>query len=459
VQYCHLVGIAKFIVSRLWLSPFHPHRYKYFHHLLIQKVIVSMHEPASLKRSLNLPLVVLYGLGNILGAGVYVLIGKVAGEAGFYAPMAFIVASVIAALSAFSYAELSARYPVSAGEAVYIFEGFQKKTLSQIVGILIIFAGIASSAAIAHGFYGYMIVFFDLPAALVIIGLITALAFIAAWGIQESVTAAAILTVLEVAGLLLIIFTSIDAGLDGRLAANSATSGVAAAPNLTSMAAWVGISSGAFLAFYAYIGFEDMVNIAEEVKHPESTMPKAIMWCLVISSTLYAIVAWVAITVLDPTSLSVSSAPLADVYSTATGRSPVIITIIGLFAVVNGALIQIIMASRLAYGMATKGLLPSFVSKFLGLINPRTRTPVNATIVVALLIMLFCFLLPLVSLAELTSYLVLTVFSLVNLSLIKIKHRDPTPVGVKAYPTWLPKLGFATSSLFLLSQLSLELMS
>lgn len=188
-------------------------------------------------------------------------------------------------------------------------------------------------------------------------------------------------------------------------------------------------------------------------------MPKAIMWCLVISSTLYAIVAWVAITVLDPTSLSVSSAPLADVYSTATGRSPVIITIIGLFAVVNGALIQIIMASRLAYGMATKGLLPSFVSKFLGLINPRTRTPVNATIVVALLIMLFCFLLPLVSLAELTSYLVLTVFSLVNLSLIKIKHRDPTPVGVKAYPTWLPKLGFATSSLFLLSQLSLELMS
>ena len=111
-----------------------------------------MHESASLKRSLNLPLVVLYGLGNILGAGVYVLIGKVAGEAGFYAPMAFIFASVIAALSAFSYAELSARYPVSAGEAVYIFEGFQKKTLSQIVGILIIFAGIASSAAIAHGF-------------------------------------------------------------------------------------------------------------------------------------------------------------------------------------------------------------------------------------------------------------------------------------------------------------------
>ena len=418
-----------------------------------------MHESASLKRSLNLPLVVLYGLGNILGAGVYVLIGKVAGEAGFYAPMAFIFASVIAALSAFSYAELSARYPVSAGEAVYIFEGFQKKTLSQIVGILIIFAGIASSAAIAHGFYGYMLVFFDLPAGLVIVCLVTGLGLIAAWGIQESVTAAAVLTVLEVAGLLLIIFAGVEAGLDGRLAAHTSSNLTANAPNLSNLAVWVGISSGAFLAFYAYIGFEDMVNISEEVKSPESTMPKAIMWCLVISSTLYAIVAWVAITVLDPASLSASAAPLADVYSTATGRSPFIITIIGLFAVVNGALIQIIMASRLAYGMATKDLLPRFVSPLLGVINPRTRTPVNATIVVAILIMIFCFLLPLVSLAELTSYLVLTVFSLVNLSLIKIKRRDPTPAGVRTYPAWLPKLGFATSSLFLISQLWMELIS
>ena len=318
---------------------------------------------------------------------------------------------------------------------------------------------IASSAAIAHGFYSYMLVFFDLPAGLVIVCLVTGLGLIAAWGIQESVTAAAVLTVLEVAGLLLIIFAGVEAGLDGRLAAHTSSNLTANAPNLSNLAVWVGISSGAFLAFYAYIGFEDMVNIAEEVKSPESTMPKAIMWCLVISSTLYAIVAWVAITVLDPASLSASAAPLADVYSTATGRSPFIITIIGLFAVVNGALIQIIMASRLAYGMATKDLLPRFVSPLLGVINPRTRTPVNATIVVAILIMIFCLLLPLVSLAELTSYLVLTVFSLVNLSLIKIKRRDPTPAGVRTYPAWLPKLGFATSSLFLISQLWMELIS
>ena len=255
-----------------------------------------------------------------------------------------------------------------------------------------------------------MLVFFDLPAGLVIVCLVTGLGLIAAWGVQESVTAAAVLTVLEVAGLLLIIFAGVEAGLDGRLAAHTSSNLTANAPNLSNLAVWVGISSGAFLAFYAYIGFEDMVNIAEEVKSPESTMPKAIMWCLVISSTLYAIVAWVAITVLDPASLSASAAPLADVCSTATGRSPFIITIIGLFAVVNGALIQIIMASRLAYGMATKDLLPRFVSPLLGVINPRTRTPVNATIVVAILIMIFCFLLPLVSLAELTSYLVLTVF-------------------------------------------------
>lgn len=430
-------------------------------------MVDSMQEGQSLKRTLNLPLVVLYGLGNILGAGVYVLIGKVAGEAGLYAPLAFILASVIAALSAFSYAELSARYPVSAGEAVYIFEGFQKKTLSQIVGLLIIFAGIASSAAIAHGFYGYMQVFFDLPAAIVIVVLVASLGLLAAWGIKESVTAAAILTLLEVAGLLLIIYVGLTADLDTAtninlatdIAYSDASNTISNPQTLSHFAVWMGISSGAFLAFYAYIGFEDMVNIAEEVVAPETTMPKAIMWCLVISSTLYAVVAWVAISVLSPESLAASSAPLADVYSAATGNSPLIITVIGLFAVVNGALIQIIMASRLAYGMAKNDLLPISLSQFFGSINAHTRTPVNATAIVVALIIIFSFLLPLVSLAELTSYLVLTVFALVNLSLIRIKIRDPAPIGIRTYPRWLPISGFITASLFLLNQLWLTWVS
>jgi len=118
-----------------------------------------MAETQVLKRSLSLPLVTFYGLGNILGAGIYVLVGKVAGEAGYWAPLAFLLASLVAGISAFTYAELSARYPVSAGEAVYLYEGFHSRGLSQLVGVLIVLSGSVSAAALAHGFSGYLQVF------------------------------------------------------------------------------------------------------------------------------------------------------------------------------------------------------------------------------------------------------------------------------------------------------------
>ena len=164
----------------------------------------------TLKRSLSLPLITFYGLGNILGAGIYVLVGKVAGEAGYFAPLSFFIASIIAAISAFTYAELSARYPVSAGEAVYLYEGFGIQKLSLIVGLMITLAGIVSAAAIAHGFAGYMQVFFDVPRWLAITVLLLLLGGLAAWGISQSVKVAAILTLTEMTGLLIIIFVGAE---------------------------------------------------------------------------------------------------------------------------------------------------------------------------------------------------------------------------------------------------------
>ena len=398
----------------------------------------------TLKRSISLPLITFYGLGNILGAGIYVLVGKVAGEAGYFAPLSFLIASIIAAISAFAYAELSSRYPVSAGEAVYIHEGFGLQKLSLLVGLMITLAGILSAAAIAHGFAGYMQVFFDLPRWLVITVLLLMLGCLTAWGINQSVKAAALLTLAEVAGLLLIIYVGGD-----KLIASGHLSEQVHLLDQTGLSqhfSMVGIFSGAFLAFYAYIGFEDMVNIAEEVKNPQHNMPIAILWCVIISTLLYSAVTLVSISVVTPAELALSDAPLALVYTEATGKAPMVITIIGIFAVINGALIQLIMSSRLLYGMANRQWLPEFLST----INPTTRTPINSTIVTVALMLFFALVFQIVALAEFTSYLVLMVFALVNLALIKIKKKQPAPVGVIVFSVWLPRLGFLTAVSFLL---------
>jgi amino acid transporter len=398
----------------------------------------------TLRRSISLPLITFYGLGNILGAGIYVLVGKVAGEAGYFAPLSFLIASIIAAISAFAYAELSSRYPVSAGEAVYVYEGFGLQKLSLLVGLMITLAGIISAAAIAHGFAGYLQVFFDLPRWLVITVMLLVLGGLTAWGINQSVRVAAVFTLAEAAGLLLIIFVGSDQlMLSAHL---SEQANLLDQVSLSQHFSVLGIFSGAFLAFYAYIGFEDMVNIAEEVKNPQRNMPRAILWCVIISTLLYSGVTLVSISVVTPAELAQSDAPLALVYAQATGEAPVVITMIGIFAVINGALIQTVMSSRLLYGMASRKWLPEYLS----IIHPVTRTPINSTIVTVAVMLFFALVFQIVALAEFTSYLVLMVFALVNLALIKIKQKQPAPDGVAVFTVWLPRLGFVTATSFLL---------
>lgn len=406
-----------------------------------------------LKRTLTLPLVTFYGLGNILGAGIYVLVGKVAGEAGYFSPLSFFIASIVAAISAFSYAELSSRYPESAGEAVYLYEGFGLRQLSLLVGLMIVFAGIVSSAAIAHGFAGYLQVLIDLPRWLIMVSMLLVLGMLAAWGISQSVRVAATLTVVEITGLLIIIYIGADQVPQlGQYYEQSHSLTPGDAPQGFTM---LGVISGAFLAFYAYLGFEDMVNVAEEVKDAQRTMPRAIMLCVIISTLLYSLVSLVSISVLTPSELSRSDAPLADVYFAATGRPPLIISVIGMFAVINGALIQIIMTSRLLYGMAHRGWLPGFLAS----VYPVTRIPLNSTLLSVGLMILFALTLPMVTLAELTSYFILMVFTLVNLALIKIKRDHPDVKGVRVFSVWLPRLGFSTSILFLAVKLVSDFIS
>lgn len=401
-----------------------------------------MPEHAVLKRAFSLPLLTFYGLGTILGAGIYVLIGEVAAAAGVYTPLAFLLAALLAAFSAFSYAELSARYPVSAGEAVYAQRAFGRTGLALAVGLMIVGIGVVSTATLVNGFVGYLQVFLQLPAWLIIVLLVFALSGLAMWGISESAWVAALTTVVEIGGLLLILWVGWPEAQLGQTLQRMAQPGM-------ELVTLVGVLGGAFVAFYAFIGFEDIVNVAEEVREPSRNLPRAVLLALGIATTLYMLIALVAVSLLSPALLGESDAPLALVYSEATGREPVLITLISLSAVVNGALIQVIMASRVLYGMAAQGWLPASLAR----VNPATRTPLRSTLLITVIILVLALWLPLLTLAEITSLITLLVFALVNLSLWRIKRRDPRPPGIIIFPRWLSLAGFLFSFAFALFQL------
>lgn len=393
-----------------------------------------------LKRRINLPLLSFYGIGTILGAGIYVLIGQVAAYAGMYTPWSFLLASVIAGFSAFSYAELATRYPRSAGEAVYIQESFHRPFLSRLVGLLIVAVGVISSATLSHGLLGYLAHFLSWPDTLVMVLSVGLLGAIVIWGIGESVVFASLMTVFEILGLLIIIWVARQglAQLPSELPHMM--------PTLDSLA-WSGILLGAFVAFYAFIGFEDMVNVAEEVIRPQQTLPRGILIALVVTTGLYLVVAVISVLAVQPAILAQQAAPLAYIYEQRTGQAPWLIALIGVASIINGVLIQMVMASRILYGMSRNRWLPNW----LGVVHPRTRTPINATLVVILLILGFALCLPLLSLAKLTSFISLSIFSLINLALLRIKRRGEPSPGFRV-PVWVPVCGAVLSLVFIAYQ-------
>lgn len=404
----------------------------------------SRADQPGLKRALSLPLVVLYGLGVTIGAGIYVLIGATAGQAGIYAPLSFCLAAVVMAPTAASFAELSTRMPVSAGEAAYVRKGFNSRALARIVGLMVVTAGVVSAAAVAIGAAGYISVFIDAPALLIIAAVILAMGLIAAWGIVESVTFAGILTLIEIGGLLLIIAAGL--GKDPTIILKMD----AIVPSTFQTGPWNGIFAAGLVAFFAFIGFEDLVNIAEEAKTPLKTLPRAIFLTLAITTLLYVAVASVAVLSVPLEGLSESVAPLGYVYEQLTGNPPVIISAIAILATLNGIIVQMIMASRVLYGLAVQGDLPSFLSR----VNRVTRTPLAATALVISVVLVLALAFPIEGLAEMTSRVTLSIFVLVNLALLRIKMSgEAAPHGIFCVPAWVPVTGFLASILFLLHDL------
>ncbi|MBV1905238.1 MAG: amino acid permease [Pseudomonadales bacterium] len=400
-----------------------------------------MENQITLKRTLSLPMVVLYGLGTTIGAGIYALVGEIANVAGYYAPFSFFIAALLAGFTAISFAELCGRFPRAAGAALYVKQAFTSERLSTVIGLLVITAGVVSAAALVNGFVGYLhqLISVDRIIAITIVTIL--LASIASWGIAESVTIASIITVVEIGGLLLVISVS---GESLSTLPNRWTELLPSAD----MTSWGGIYFGAVLSFYAFIGFEDMVDVAEEVKNVKHNLPRAILLTLLITTVIYMLLMVTAVLSLTPAELASSQAPLASIYEHHVGEKAVVIGIIGMLAIINGALIQIIMAARVLYGMGSRGQLPGLFSH----VYQRTRTPLIATLVASSLVLILALTGRLATLAEATSIIILTVFSIVNLALWQIKRRDPQPVDVKTYPTWIPVIGFFISFAFVLGE-------
>ncbi|HEC19052.1 MAG TPA: amino acid permease [Gammaproteobacteria bacterium] len=397
----------------------------------------------SLKRALSLPLLTFYGLGTIVGAGIYVLVGAVAEKAGMFTPVSFVLAATIAGFTAFSYAELSSRLPRSAGEALYIQAAFQRPWLASLTGWSVVFIGITSAATIANGYVGYLQVFISLPDWLAIVILVGALGVVAAWGIRESVGLAALITLIEIGGLVYVVLMNTDALL------SLPQRWTELVPPVNGLI-WSGILLGAFLAFYAFIGFEDMVNVAEEVKDAPRTLPRAIVLALLIASGLYLLIAVVAVLALPVDTLAASDAPLATLLAASGQHHRLLISGISLIAVINGALIQIIMAARVLYGMGSSQLAPVFLAR----IHPRTRTPLLATVLVSLAVLILALWLPLVALAQLTSLITLAIFTGVNLALIRLKQRIDAPQGSIQIPIWAPWTAALLCLLILIFQIT-----
>lgn len=392
-----------------------------------------------LARALGLPHAVLYGLGVTIGAGIYVLVGLAAGRAGIHAPMAFMLAAAVMAFSAATFAELGTRMPVSASEAAYVEAAFRRQRMALAVGVLSVVTSAISAATIAVGAAGYVSVFLPLPKPALVIGIILLLGAIATRATLQAVSLAGLMTVIEVAGLAIIIGA-------GFLTLDLVTPIRDMAPGLADATAWHGIASAALLAVFAFIGFEHLVNISEEMKDQRRTLPRALFITLGLTGLLYALVVLIAVSAVPPTELAASPAPLALVFERLTGWPLGVMSAIAVAATLNGILVNMIIIARVLYGLADRGQLP----KCLAQVDQKTRAPVIATLVAVAVILMLALSVPLAGLADLASIGTLVIFVVVNLALIVIKGRETSPPpDIFLCPFWVPVAGMTTSSALL----------
>ncbi len=390
-----------------------------------------------LQRVLGWPVLTLYGLGAILGAGIYSVIGAAAERSGPGLWLAFVASAAVALLTALSYAELATMYPKAGAEFVYLRKAFPRQALIAFAtGIMICASGAATMATVAIAFAGYLQAFMPAPVALVSPILLVVMGGIAIVGVKESAWTTAVFTCIEAAGLILVI----------AVGTTSETFGDALATLPT-----FGIVPGAALVFFSYLGFETIANLAEEAKQPERDLPRAILLSVVIATVIYVLVALATLALLSPTELASSDAPLADAVR---ARSPLIARVLGgiaLFATANTAMASIVSASRVLYAMAEAKQLPSPLAA----VASTRKTPWVATLVIVGAGLALLTLGRIDVVASVSSFASLLAFGSVNVAVLVLRRREPDATRPFRVPSRALPVIAAIATLVLVTQLEL----
>lgn len=402
-------------------------------------------DPPHLRKALGPITLMLYGTGSMLGAGIYALVGTAAGELGNAVWLAFVVAMIAAALTGMSYACLGSRYPRAAGAAYATHRAYRRDMLTYIVGLAVVASGMTSMATGARAIGAELgKVGLAMPAAfgsvvtsytpeilgIVYLGLLSLIVF---RGIRESMALNVVCTIIEVSGLLLVIAIGIRFwGNVNYLQGPPLEDGSG-----FKSVAFPMILSGAVLTFFSFIGFEDVLNVAEETKNPKRDIPIGLLGAMTIATCVYLAVAITAVSVGLPHAELVKGGLRAVVAKAAPWFPPNVFSVITIFAIANTALLNYVMGSRLLYGMAEQGLLP----KALGRVHPTRQTPYVATFFLLALVVALMLIGHVGELASSTTLLLLTVFTVVNIGLVILKFKPNEPRGGFEVPVVVPMLG------------------
>ncbi len=392
-----------------------------------------------LKKELSLFTATLYGIGIILGAGIYVLIGQGAAIAGNAIWISFIVASVIAAFTGLSYAELSGMFPKDAAEYIYTKHAFRKNYLSFLVQWVMIFTLIVSASTVALGFGNYFFYMFGIQPVAAAAGLLVVLSVINYIGIKESANYNIVATLIETSGLVIVVLIGIffigKPGIDYF----ASPSGLGSILSATS------------LIFFAYLGFEELVNLSEETKNASRVIPKALVISLAISTLLYILVSMSAVSIVGADALAKSPAPLTEVVSKVFPQAGTLMSFIALFATSNTVLVILIVVSRMLYGLACNNTFPSVCGK----VGSR-GTPYVSIFIVTVLSLAFLLIGGIKTIALLTDIGIFVIYIFVNASLIWLRYREPdtkrtfrSPFNIGKFPV-LALLGILSSAFMLL---------
>ncbi|MFB5635395.1 MAG: APC family permease [Nitrosopumilus sp.] len=391
---------------------------------------------SELKRQMGLFQLTMYGTGLILGAGIYVLIGEAAGFAGDSVWIAFVLGSIVALFAGFSYAELSSVFPKAAAEYVFIKNAFKNNFFAFLIGWLTAITSIITAATVALGFGGYFAEFVNIPIIISAIGLLVILSIVNFVGIRESAWTNTVFTIIEASGLILIIIIGFTFASPEPVDYTESPTG------------FTGIVIAFVLIFFAFIGFEDMANIAEEVKKPKKTLPRAIILSVIISGVLYVLVSLAVVRVVNWEELANSAAPMALVAERGLGsEAHILLSSIALFAITNTVLITLVAGSRIFYGMAKEKVFPTVLEK----IHFKTKTPWVAVIVILITSIAFTLIGDIVIVANITVFAIVITFAAVNLAVIVLRYTEPdierkfrVPVNIGKFPI-LPLFGLGIS--------------